>query len=437
MRTVTVKFGGSSLAGPEQFKMVSNIIKSDPARRFVVASAPGKRNSADTKVTDLLYKCCSLAQAGDDYIPVLTQIQSRFADIIRELEIDFDLDSEIEIIKNHLETDPQSHYMASRGEYLNSKILAKFIGYDFIDPVNYIFFKENGLYNDERTQRELSAALQNVDNAVVAGFYGSMPDGTVHTFSRGGSDLTGAIVAAAVRADCYENWTDVSGMLAADPRIVENPRAIDYITFQELRELSYMGASVLHDEAVFPVRKANIPINIRNTMRPEDPGTFIEATVPRNRKPVIVTGIAGHTGFSSIQVEKSMMNTEVGFVADLFQILANHGVSLEHCPTGIDTISVVVRSEYLKPCREGVLREIREKLEPDVLIVEDNIALIAIVGQGMAYSRGVAAKIFAALSNAGVNIRMIDQGSSELNIIIGVEEDDYKLAIKSIYEAVM
>lgn len=437
MRTIALKFGGSSLASAEQFRKVADIIKSDSSRRYVVASAPGKRMSGDTKVTDLLYRCCAQAQAGEDFNVTLEEIRTRFADIIKGLNVDFDLDTEIDIIRNHLVSQPQKDYMASRGEYLNSKILAAYLGFTFIDPANYIHFTNDGVYDAQSTEADLGEALRPVEYAVIAGFYGALPDGTIHTFSRGGSDLTGAIVAAAVRADLYENWTDVSGMLAADPRIVENPRTIEFISYQELRELSYMGATVLHEDAVFPVRKANIPINIRNTNRPQDDGTLIESSLPRSRRPRIVTGIAGRKGLSSIQVEKSLMNSEIGFGAKLLQILANHGIPFEHCPTGIDTISVFVPTEDLKSCKEAVFADIREQLDPEVLMVEDGLAVMAVVGQGMAYSRGVAARIFGACADAGINIRMIDQGSSELNIIIGIEEQDYEIAIRSIYNAVM
>ena len=437
MQTITVKFGGSSLASAPQFRKVADIIHSDPARRYVVASAPGKRSSDDIKVTDLLYRCYDLASAGEDFTQTLACIRKRYEDIIGELALTCDLEDDFAAIRAHLETAPKRDYMASRGEYLNSKVLAAYLGFPFVDPAECIRFFEDGSFDAAHTDRDLGERLASLDHAVIAGFYGAMPDGTVRTFSRGGSDVTGAIVAAAVRADIYENWTDVSGMLAADPRVVKDPRVIDYITYQELRELSYMGASVLHEDAVFPVRKAGIPINIRNTNRPSDPGTVIEAVLPRSRKAHIVTGIASRSGFSSIQVEKSLMNGEIGFGSRLLQVLASHGIPFEHCPTGIDTMSVVVSTELLAPHRDRVLQEIRSQLQPEVLIVEDNVALLAVVGQGMAYSKGIAARIFGALAQAGVNIRMIDQGSSELNIIIGVEEEDCETAIRSIYDAVM
>ena len=326
--------------------------------------------------------------------------------------------------------------MASRGEYLNSKLLAAYLGYDFLDPAKAVRFFPGGAFDSETTNEDLAAALSNSERCVVAGFYGALPDGTIHTFSRGGSDVTGAIVARAVKADIYENWTDVSGMLSADPRIVENPHTIAQITYKELRELSYMGASVLHEDAVFPVQKANIPINIRNTNRPSDAGTMIVPATSGRRATRKVTGVAGHTGFSSILIDKAMMNGEIGFGAKLLTILARHGVSFEHCPSGIDTMSIVVSTASLAPAREAVLAEIEQELHPDHLSVEDNLALIAVVGQGMIYSKGVAASIFGAIADAKINIRMIDQGSSELNIIIAVQEADYETAIRSIYHAV-
>ena len=436
MKTIVVKFGGSSLASAGQFKKVADIIRAEPARRYVVASAPGKRDSADTKVTDLLYRCYDLAAAKQDFAPVLAQIEARFADIAAGLGLTFDVAGEIAVIRAHLEQNPQRDYMASRGEYLNSKLLAAYLGYDFLDPAKAVRFFENGAFDSETTNEDLAAALSNSERCVVAGFYGALPDGTIHTFSRGGSDVTGAIVARAVKADIYENWTDVSGMLSADPRIVENPRTIAQITYKELRELSYMGASVLHEDAVFPVQKANIPINIRNTNRPADAGTMIVPATSGRRATRKVTGVAGHTGFSSILIDKAMMNGEIGFGAKLLTILARHGVSFEHCPSGIDTMSIVVSTASLAPAREAVLAEIEQELHPDHLSVEDNLALIAVVGQGMIYSKGVAASIFGAIADAKINIRMIDQGSSELNIIIAVQEADYETAIRSIYHAV-
>ena len=433
MQTITVKFGGTSLATASQIEKAAAIIHADPARRFVVASAPGKRTPDDTKVTDLLYRCCDAAAAGEDFSGPLAQIGERFDAIIRELGATFDLASELDVIRAHLADAPNRDYMASRGEYLNSKILAAYLGFPFVDAADMIRFRADGFLDDGHTTRAMCDRLSRLTCAVIPGFYGALPDGTIRTFSRGGSDVTGALVALATDSDLYENWTDVSGMLSADPRIVENPRVIDYITYTELRELSYMGASVLHEDAVFPVRRAGIPINIRNTNRPEDPGTMIVAALPASAHRRTVTGIAGKQGFSSVHIEKAMMNAEIGFVANVLRIFADMGVSIEHCPSGIDTVSVVVNTEAFAPHREEILRRIRRDLEPDVITVEDDLALIAVVGQGMVYSKGTAARVFGALFSADINIRMIDQGSSELNIIVSVEDGDYAKALHSIY----
>ena len=433
METIVVKFGGTSLASAEQIRKAVEIIRANPARRFVVASAPGKRFGDDIKVTDLLYTCYDQAAAGEDFEPTLARIEGRFSDIIRDLGVSFDIAAEIAVLREHLAAAPNRDYMASRGEYLNSRILAAFLDYPFVDPAENIFFTEAGTLDEYKTFRTMHDTLVALPNAVIPGFYGVMPDGAVHTFSRGGSDITGSIAAQAVRADVYENWTDVSGMLSADPRVVENPHVIEHITYTELRELSYMGASVLHEDAVFPVRKAGIPINIRNTNRPDDPGTMIVPWADKSVKKRVITGIAGRKGFTSIAIEKSMMNSEVGFTARLLTILAEHGVAFEHCPSGIDTISVVVNTEHFSRARDSILITVQKELEPDAMTVEDGLAMIAVVGHGMVYSKGTAARIFKALADANINIRMIDQGSSEMNIIVGVEEGDYENAVRAIY----
>ena len=434
MQTTVVKFGGSSLASAQQYKKVADIIKSDPSRRFVVASAPGKRSSDDVKVTDMLYKCFALAGDGEDYEPQLGLIKDRFTAIADELNIEFDIDSEISIIRKQLSLNPSSEYMASRGEYLNSKLLSLYLGYEFIDAADVIRFNEDGTLADSETYKILAGAVKGVRNAVIPGFYGAQADGTIRTFSRGGSDVTGAIVAHAVDADMYENWTDVSGMLMADPRIVENPKPIEFISYRELRELSYMGATVLHEEAVFPARTLGIPINIRNTNRPEDPGTMITKAVPPTFANRPVTGIAGSTGFSSILIEKAMMNSEIGFACTVLELFKKHGLAFEHMPSGIDTISFVLKTAELNACRDELFEEMDQALSPDTLTVDDDFAMIAIVGHGMVYTPGVAARAFAAVGNAGINIKMIDQGSSGYNIIIGVAEKDYAATVKAIYD---
>lgn len=436
MNPIVVKFGGSSLASAEQFKKVAAILRENPDRRYLVASAPGKRFDGDTKVTDLLYRCYDAAAAGQDYAALLCEIRQRFADIAAQLHLDVSLEADFAQVERHLATAPQRDYMASRGEYFNARLLAAYLGFRFVDAAQLVCFTPDGAFDDAATNTAIAHALVNVEYAVIPGFYGARPDGTIQTFSRGGSDVTGSLVARAVSAELYENWTDVSGVLAADPRIVDEPRIIDYVTYRELRELSYMGASVLHEDAVFPVHHANIPINIRNTNCPAAPGTFIVPTLPSNAHKRKVTGVAGHKGFSSVTVEKSMMNSEIGFVARLLQIFADHNISIEHCPSGIDTVSILVSTEALAPAREEILQQIRQQLRPDTVSVEDSLALIAVVGQGMIYAKGTAASIFQVIADADINIRMIDQGSSELNIIIAVRENDYALAIRSLYHAV-
>ena len=432
MSLKVLKFGGSSLADATHFRAVSDIVKAEPERRYVVASAPGKRMSGDTKVTDLLYKCYELASNEEDITEVFEEIKSRYNDIIRDLGIELDLTESFEKIRMSLLHSSGRDYIASRGEYLNAMILAKFLGFDFIDAKKVIFFKEDGSFDSEKTNDVLRDYLAKHEYAVIPGFYGSMPNGTVKTFSRGGSDITGSIVARAASATLYENWTDVSGFLMADPRCIDNPKPIDKITYKELRELSYMGATVLHEDAIFPVRYSKIPINIRNTNRPDDKGTFI---VPQTDEVSddVITGIAGRTGFSTITIEKDMMNAELGFGRRVLQAIENNGISFEHFPSGIDTMSVVVSSKELHSKRADVMADICKAVDPENIFVEENLALIAVVGRGMVKAKGTAARVFTALANSGVNIRMIDQGSSELNIIVGVDSNDYITALRAIY----
>ena len=435
MSVKVVKFGGSSLADAEHFRRVRDIILADPARRYVIPSAPGKRFSDDKKVTDLLYRCYEKAMNDESIDRLFSQIEERYCAIIKELGLVLDLSQEFTQIKTAITHNAGRDYVVSRGEYLCGKILSAYIGFDFVDPQKYILFGEDGQLDAEETNRRLHKKLQKHEHAVIPGFYGSMPNGTVKTFSRGGSDITGSIVARAIVADLYENWTDVSGFLMADPRYVENPKPIDVITYRELRELSYMGATVLHEEAIFPVRYAGIPINIRNTNRPEDKGSMIVAAADDAQNTSVITGIAGKSGFSIVAVEKDMMNTEVGFARRLLSIFEDRRICFEHLPSGIDTMSVILHTDDLKGVREDVLREIKEELKPDTLYIEDHIALIAVVGRGMVKAKGTAARIFSALAEANINIKMIDQGSSELNIIIAVEEKDFGQALQSIYTA--
>ena len=433
MSLKVLKFGGSSLADAEHFRQVAEIVKSDPNRRYVVASAPGKRNSGDTKITDLLYKCYALACDEEDITEVFDEIKNRYNSIIADLGIELDLTEAFEKIRFSMLHNSGRDYVASRGEYLNAMILAKYLGFDFLDAKKVVFFNEDGSFNPEKTNDVMREALSVREYAVIPGFYGSMPNGTIKTFSRGGSDITGSIVARAASATLYENWTDVSGFLMADPRIINNPKPIKTITYKELRELSYMGATVLHEDAIFPVRYSKIPINIKNTNIPSDPGTFI---VPETDdiSDYTITGIAGKTGFSNITIEKAMMNSELGLGRKVLQVLEENGISFEHFPSGIDTMTVIVSTKCLQEKRADVLAGICKNINPDNVYVEENLALVAIVGRGMVKAKGTAARIFVALANAGVNIRMIDQGSSELNIIVGVDSNDYITALNAIYE---
>lgn len=429
-----VKFGGSSLASAEQFKKVGDIIRADETRRFVVPSAPGKRNSNDTKVTDLLYKCYRAAEKGHtDFDKVLTEIKARYQEIIDGLGLDLSLEEDFNIIEEKFKNHAGEEYAASRGEYLNGKIMADYLGYEFVDSAKIIRFDGEGQFDMEMTNRLTREYLKDKENAVIPGFYGAMEDGTVKTFSRGGSDITGSIVAGALDADLYENWTDVSGFLVTDPRIIENPKSIDTITYRELRELSYMGATVLHEDAIFPVRKAGIPINIRNTNRPEDAGTMIvEDTC---KKPAYtITGIAGKKGFCSLFIEKSMMNSEIGFGRKVLQVLEKEGISFEHLPSGIDTMTLFIHQDEFAEKEQQVISGIHRAVNPDFMELESDLALIAVVGRGMRSNRGTAARIFAALAHANVNVKMIDQGSSELNVIIGVRNEDFEVAVKAIYD---
>lgn len=428
-----VKFGGSSLADAKQFKKVADIIKSDKNRRFVVASAPGKRFSEDIKITDMLYACYEKAAKGEDFSADFNAIEERYNSIISELNIDISLAKDYETIKNAFAHTAGRDYAASRGEYLNSKVLAAYLGYSFLDPAGYIYFNENGTFDMDRTLSLLTPKLKTLDNAVIPGFYGTMPNDTIKTFSRGGSDVTGSIAARAADAQIYENWTDVSGFLICDPRIVENPEPITTITYKELRELSYMGATVLHEDAIFPVRAAGIPINIRNTNHPEDKGTMIVSESSDISK-YVITGIAGKKGFSVINIEKDMMNSELGFGRNVLRALEKNGINFEHMPSGIDTMSVIVNTASFKAKEKLVLDEINYRVHPDHMEVEDNLALIAVVGRGMRKTRGTAGRIFSALAHAKINVKMIDQGSSELNIIIGVSEEDFAAAVKAIYD---
>lgn len=430
-----VKFGGSSLADAKQFEKVGSIIRAEESRRFVVPSAPGKRFSGDTKVTDMLYECYNVCARGEDMSGIFGQVKERYNQIIVGLGLTLDLSEEYTYIEWAIGHHAGRDYAASRGEYLNGIILANYLGYDFIDPAPYICFADNGTFDAETTHNLLSAELNKHENGVIPGFYGSMPNGTIRTFTRGGSDITGSIVARAVHADIYENWTDVDGFMMADPRIIKDAKPMEVITYRELRELSYMGASVLHEDAIFPVRFAGIPINIRNTNNPTAPGTMIVSTTDKYDKETVITGVAGKKGFSVLTIEKAMMNAERGFGRKVLEAIENEGMSFEHLPSGIDTMSVILNTAELEHCRERIINRICSLVEPDTISIDDGLALLAVVGRAMVMAKGTAARVCNACAQAGVNIRMIDQGSSELNIIIGVMEEDFEKALSAIYHA--
>ncbi len=428
-----VKYGGSSLASSEQFQKVGDIIHADQDRCYVVPSAPGKRNSGDKKVTDMLYSCYALAEEDQDFSAALADIKARYDEIIEGLKLKLSLNDEFKTIQKNFKAKAGKDYAASRGEYLNGIVMAHYLGYAFIDAATVVSFDKNGSFDAEKTNQQMSRKLQKTERAVVPGFYGALPDGSIKTFSRGGSDITGSIVARAVKADVYENWTDVSGFLVADPRIISHPANIETITYTELRELAYMGASVLHEDSIFPVRKEGIPINIRNTNRPEDSGTWIVESTAKKSK-YTITGITGKKGFCCVNISKDMMNSEVGFVRKVLQAFEDQNISIEHIPSGIDTMTVFVHQDEFIDKEQNVVSEIHRMAKPDILEIESDLALIAVVGRGMKSTRGTAGRIFSALAHANVNVRMIDQGSSELNIIIGVENRDFEKAIRAIYD---
>ena len=433
-----VKFGGSSLASAEQFKKVGRIIRKEESRKYVVPSAPGKRTPDDTKVTDMLYSCYGIAildhdEYEEEVEKQLLAIKARYDEIIQGLGLSISLDDEFKTIRTNFSRKIGRDYAASRGEYLNGIVMAAYLGYEFIDAADVIKFDEDGNFDSEKTDAILSARLAKTERAVIPGFYGSMPDGRIKTFSRGGSDVTGSIVAKAVHAEMYENWTDVSGFLIADPRVVKNPKSIDVITYRELRELSYMGASVLHEDAIFPVRKEGIPINIRNTNAPEDKGTLIVEDTCRKPR-FVITGVAGKKDFASITVEKAMMNSEVGFCKKVLEVFEENDISIEHMPSGIDTMTIFVHQDEFEEKEQKVIAGSHRAVEPDFLELESDLALIAVVGRGMRATRGTSGRIFSALAHANVNVKMIDQGSSELNIIIGVRNHDFSVAINAIYD---
>jgi aspartate kinase len=434
MDCTVCKFGGSSLANAGQFRKVHEIISADEKRRYIVPSAPGKRTSSDQKITDLLYLCHSHVSQDIPFDDVFEIISKRYSNIVQELSLSLDLRPYLEEVKRKISSGASADYTASRGEYLNGIIVSALLDCTFVDAAEVIYFDKNGDLEQQRTHTAIKTVLSHIEQAVIPGFYGSRPDGSIQTFSRGGSDITGALVAHGLSANLYENWTDVSGLLMADPNIVKNPKPIDVITYKELREIAYMGAQVLHDETIFPVRETGIPVRIKNTNRPEDPGTLIVKDAEPIAHRGTITGIAGKKDFTVIVIEKPLMNSELGFGRRLLSVLEVNGISFEHMPSGIDTISLVIADSYLEGRLEKLLTEIRTECRPDSIEVYPNMALIATVGRGMAYTPGMAAKLFTALGSRGINIRMIDQGSSEINIIIGIETDDFEDAVRAIYD---
>jgi len=436
MRTVVAKFGGTSLADAAQFQKVRDIVRADPARRFIVASAPGKRSPEDVKVTDLLLSCYEKAAAGEDFSADLDAVGARFRGIVDGLGLDFPLADELDTLREHLRYEPQRDYVLSRGEYLNSRLLAAYLGFTFVDPEWCVCFDVTGHLDAAMTHRTLGAALRPLQNAVIAGFYGADMEGRVRTMPRGGSDVTGSLAAAAIRADLYENWTDVSGLLAADPHIVEAAKTVKYVSYRELRTLSYMGASVLHTDAVLPVSDLDIPINIRNTDHPDDAGTTIVRRLPHGETKYPIVGVAGRKGMSVIQVEKVMVSDESGFTAVMLDMLKNRRLPFEQCLTGIDTVTLVIRSDLLAPCRDELFNEIREKLNPDYLGLTEHLSMIAVIGERDTESSDANVQVLHALARAGVPINTANQGAGKLNLLVGVPEDRYEEAIRAIYAAI-
>ncbi len=431
------KFGGSSVADASQFKKVKHIIDSDPTRQFVVVSATGKRFKDDNKVTDLLYLCHAHLKYGVSYETIFTLIEERYQSIKQELKLTVDLDGEFKKIRALMNRDINVDYLVSRGEYLTGLLMAEYLGYDFADAASFIIFNYDGSINFQKTEAALLELLKEKQRLVVPGFYGVLPNGKIKVMSRGGSDITGSIMANVLNADVYENWTDVSGILVADPRIIENPRRIENITYSELRELSYMGANVLHEEAIFPVKEKNIPINIRNTNEPDNPGTMIMedcSALDAKNTPHFITGISGRKNFTAFTITRAGMSNEVGTIRKVLQVFENYKISVENIPSGIDSFSVVVASEKVNDCIYDLIADIKESVRPDLIKTYENLALIAIVGRGMVFRPGISGKVFGELGKHEINIRTINQGSDEINIVVGVENKDFEKTIRVMYD---
>lgn len=436
MSITVAKFGGTSMADAKAITQVADIIKQDKKRRYVVVSAPGKRFSQDHKVTDMLYACYHDLQINGECKDTFEKIRERFKGIVNDLAIDLDIDKYLDKVEEEIYKYASAEFCASRGEYLSAVIMAKVLGYTFIDAKDIMVFDENGDFQSELTNEKVRGALANIERAVVPGFYGGDGAGIVHTFSRGGSDVSGAVIARAVGASLYENWTDVNGFMSADPRIVQEPKPISTLSYKELRELAYMGANVLHPESIFPVRISKIPINIRNTFCPSADGTMIVSELSEEElSKRVITGIAGKKGYSIVYIEKSMMNSELGFVRKVLAVLEYYNISFEHMPSGIDTMSIVIADSELAGKEDVVIERIKKVVNPDHIEIKSGISLIATVGHGMSFKPGSASTLIGALAQEKINIRMIDQGSSEMNIIVGISTSDYEKAINAIYQA--
>ena len=430
-----LKFGGSSLADAQQFAKVKAIVEADESRRVVIVSAPGKRFSGDHKITDLLYLCAAHIKYGVSCEDIFAMIRDRYNEIIAECGLHISLDKEFDALWDKMKNGISQDELASRGEYFSARLMAEYLGYEFLDAAEWVKFRFDGTVDTDATYEALRRAAGD-RSVVIPGFYGVIPDGRIRTFSRGGSDITGALAAAALDADVYENWTDVSGILMADPRIVDDPAPIRHLTYGELRELSYIGAQVLHEGTIFPVREKNIPLNIRNTNEPEHPGTTILESIEEDTNDgSFITGIAGKKNYSIITIAKSGMSSSVGTFRQVFEVFERHGVSIEYAPSGIDCLSLVVSSEKVAPCLYSILGELEKQLHPDNLHVTENISIVAAVGRKMAFRPGTSGRIFAALGEHGINIRMISQGPDELNIIVGVDTKDFAPAIQVLYNS--
>ena len=432
-----VKFGGSSMADAGQYRKIKAILDADPSRKIVVVSAAGKRFKDDHKLTDLLYLCHSHVKYGVDCNRIFTMISGRYLDIQRDLCLNIDLMPELTDLKRRIDAKAVSREeLVSRGEYFSAKLMASYLNFQFIDAADWVMFKMDGTVDQEKSYRALRERVTPGQGVVIPGFYGAMPDGTIHTFSRGGSDISGSLAAAALDADVYENWTDVSGILMADPRLVEDPQTIPEVTYDELRELSYSGAQVLHEDSIFPVREKNIPVNIRNTNDPEAPGTMIKESFDATHDPDrFITGITGKKDFSIISLSKRGMSNQVGVLYKVLKVLVRHNISVDYVPNGIDNVSVVLPTHAIEKDLYTIMAEIKEEAQPDTLDVHHNIAVVAAVGRKMAFRPGISGKLFAALGEAGINIRMINQGPDELNIIFGVDNKDFESAIKVLYNS--